>query len=394
MLPKLKLTDRFIQNVVPDPVRQIEYVDEKTPGLRLRVSPGGTKAFYVWYRISRHPRRVRLGVYRTMSLSEARSEARMMMLKVGLGEDPVLSRRTTAALKRTFEAIVTEYVDRHAKPRNRSWPETERLLLREFVPHWRGRLISEISKPDVHDVLDAIGRRGTPSAANHAFAAVRALMNWAVARGILERSPCQGMKAPAPIVKGDRVLTHPELGMVWHASELIGYPFGCVVQLLIATGQRRNEVAGLRWDELDLDRATWLLSGQRNKSGRLHRIPLNRIAIRILQGIPRRHSTLVFPARNNRNPISGFSKWKVRIDSLSDVKGWRLHDLRRTFRTEIERLRVPWVVGERILNHNNLAQGSLAATYNQYDYWEEASLAMDRWAVELERIVSKYNSDA
>src|SRR5437764_1383045 len=164
---------------------------------------------------------------------------------------------------------------------------------------WGNRRIGDISKKDVTDAIDAIVKRGTPSAANHAFAAARGLFNWAVERGSIDRSPCEKLGLPTKATSRDRVLSEPEVVAVWNGADAIGFPFGRIVQLLLLTGQRRDEVAGLPWSELDLDQGLWSLPAERTKPGRPHQVPLSQKAIVVLRSVPVTHDTLVFPARGS-----------------------------------------------------------------------------------------------
>ena len=146
------------------------------------------------------------------------------------------------------------------------------------MPEWGKRKISDVAKSDVTDALEGILDRGTPSAANHAYAAVRGLFNWAVDRGLVERSPCERLRAPARMVSRDRVLSDEEIKAVWKAAATVGYPFGRIVQLLLLTGQRLDEVVGMLWSELDFAKGLWLLPAARTKTDAptKYRCPLNR----------------------------------------------------------------------------------------------------------------------
>ena len=192
---------------------------------------------------------------------------------------------------------------------------------------------SQITKPMINYRLDEIVKKSGPSAANHAFAIIRRCFNWGVERGTLETSPCVRMKAPAKTSERDRVLDDDEQRLIWLAAEDMGFPFGAHVKLQIATAQRRSEVSGMRWCDIDLERQTWTQPAGSNKSGRAHTIHLNGLAVETLRSLPRVHEDLVFPARGKDNPVSGYSKWKRKLDQLSGVKGWTLHDLRRTAAT-------------------------------------------------------------
>jgi integrase len=180
------------------------------------------------------------------------------------------------------------------------------------------------------------------------------------------------------------VLTDDELRKLWPAFEAMGYPFGHLFQMLLITGQRVSEVAGMRRDELALDPVPlWTLSSERTKAARQQVVPLPSLAVDLLRGLPEL-GTHVFTTHGNK-PVSGLSKAKARADTLSGVTGWRLHDLRRTMATGLARLgTAPHVVSE-ILNH--APAGITRQVYDRYSYEREVGEALERWAAYLQGII-------
>lgn len=380
-MPPVKLTDPRVASLKCKADQQLDTYDSLVRGLGVRSSPGGTKTFFVMYRYQGRARRLTLGRYGILTLSAAREMARQALGDLADGIDPSV-RRMRARLKPacdrdTFVGLVDEYFVKYAKHNNRSWHETRRLLTREFVSKWSARDIRQIDKSDVNSVLDQIVARGSSHTANHAFACLRRLFNWAVERGYLEHSPCAGSKPPTPIVSRERVLSDQELANVWRAATDISYPYGRIVQLLILTAQRRDEVAQMRWEDLDLNNGIWTIPAALNKSNREHTVPLPDICLQIINACPRDHSQLVFPARGKDVAVSGFSKWKRQLDERCGVKNWRIHDLRRTAATGMAALDVEPHVIDRVLNH---AQHGIAGVYNRYKYRDQISNALAVWS--------------
>jgi integrase len=373
-------TDPFLRNLQPRSV-QFEVRDAKVTGLLVRVSPGRTKTFGLWYRIFGKPRRMTLGRYPALTLAEARIRARVALDLVSQGRDPAAEKQKVREnySSRLVPVIVEEYVEKYAKPHTRGWKETDRLLRVEFVKPWDKLPVESITKQDISKILNAMVARNAPSTANHAFAAIRGLCNWAVSQGYLEASPCLGMKAPTKIKRRQRRLKDSDLIGVWHAARQIGWPFGSIVQLLILTGQRRGEVAGMRWDELDLSTRIWTIPAERNKANRLHTLPLSDATVGLLASLPKVHQEFVFPARGRQNQVSGFSKWKQELDKLGP-SGWRLHDLRHTVSSGMAKLKVPPHVIERVLNHKTGVLGGIAGVYNEFEYFPEMQEAVAKWS--------------
>jgi integrase len=382
-------SDLFLKRLKPNPNRQFQRYDKKTPGLGIRVSPGGTKAFVFCYRVARHSGRLTIGRYPTTTLSEARERAREALGQIARGIDPANAKCGARDNYQSslFPAVVHEFIQRHAKRKTRSWRETERIL-REFERPWRKLPIDQITKHTINAALDEIVKRGTPSAANAAFSALRKLLSWCVEQDRLDVSPCSGLKAPCKIISRDRVLRDEEVLAIWLAADKMGWPFGPLVQLLILTAQRRNEVSGIRWHHLDLEQKLWTQPAQANKSRRAHFVPLSRIALETIRSLPCVHDELVFPARGKDNALSGYSKWKRKLDRLSGVSDWTLHDLRRTAATGMAALGVPPHIVELVLNHRSGALGGIAGIYNRFQYLEERRDALELWSQHLDGLIS------
>ncbi len=220
-----------------------------------------------------------------------------------------------------------------------------------------------------------------PMAAGRLHEVAKVLFYWAVNEGFLKASPFARMEAPVKKLPRERDLKHPELKRFWRACETTPYPCGPLAKLLALTLQRRSEVAEMQWPEIDLDRAQWTIPAQRSKSKRPHIVPLSKPAVQILESLPRYlGGAYVFTTTEGKRPVSGFSKMKTQIDKAAKVADWRLHDLRRTGRTEMARLKVDDVVAERVLAH---VPRGLAKAYNQYQYLDEKREALNLWAREL-----------
>lgn len=421
-MPTEKLTDRRIKTVCVRPGgARLELWDTTIPGLGLRVAPDsgqgeGTKTWFVRYRFAGAQRRLKLGTYPTLSLSKAHDAARGVFEGITAGIDPAGERTKAAAPEPevlTFAKLADRFIDRHAKRHTRSWETTKRHLDKHVAPHWGKRPAAEITRKDVNKLLNDLVDAGTPILANRVLAAVRKLFNWAVGEDELPTSPCIGVKPKAKEQDRERVLSDSELAGVWRAADAIGLPFGPFVKLLMLSLQRRDEVAGMRWDELDLQAKVWALPGKRAKNAKPHLVPLPALAVEILESVPKvelkpgEPSPYVFTT-TGATPISGYSRAKNTLDRLvlegrqkaakergedpEQVKGledWRFHDLRRTGSTGLARLRVPKEIRERVLNHvEGRQQKGVAEIYDRYQYLDEKRDALDLWATQVRNILT------
>ena len=213
--------------------------------------------------------------------------------------------------------MAKQFVDLHCRRANRprTIEGTQRLLDLHVLPRWRRRLIKDITRRDVLDLLDGIVEGGRPVAANRALTAIRKLFNWAIERDIIASSPCAGVKPPTPEQSRDRVLSDDELRDIWLAAEKLGGPFAALVKLLMLTGQRRDEVARMAWSEVDLDARLWTLPRERSKNGKPHDIPLSEPAVAILESLPRIGDTFVLTT-DGKSASSNYGANKRRLDAL------------------------------------------------------------------------------
>lgn len=352
--------------------KRYDVFDVLLPSFGIRVSPSGRKAWFVFTRTAGIQRRITLGVYPPMSLAEARDAARI-----------ALSSAPTEAAVLPVPALVLrnaipEFVEKHARPKNRSWRDTQRDLLKfdaiADLP------LSQIRRPDVVRVLDSIIAGGAATRANRALAAIKKLFAWYLDRGAIETNPIAGLKPPSKETCRDRVLTEHEIRKCWAAADAEEWPFGQFLKMLLLTAQRRGEVAEMRWTEIDFAAATWTIPAARAKNGTTHLVPLSPLALEVLASIPKfADSEFVFTT-TGRSPVSGFGRLKERLDRVVGGDEWRLHDLRRTVATNMAMLGIQPHVIEAVLNHRTGIVSGVAAVYNRHAYAQEKRHALIVWA--------------
>jgi integrase len=270
------------------------------------------------------------------------------------------------------------------------------------VAAWGSRHVSEVRRADVAELLDAIAQR-SPAVARATYAELRPLFDWCVEKDLIAGSPCVSLTAPPRPKARDRVLAEPELRLIWRAADSLGFPFGHVLKLLMLTGQRRAEVAGMTWDELDLEGARWRIPGERAKNGQAHEIDLPPEALAILKDVPNTGPHL-FPARGG-GAVRGFSATKRSLDAEIEelrrqdaseagapapkkpLAPWRIHDLRRTAATGMAALGFAPHVVERVLNHVSGTQSGLVGVYQRHDYRQERKAAITAWCAQVAAVV-------
>jgi integrase len=399
-----KLTQLTVDALSPPAAGRREVFDSQLPGFGLRISKTGARSYILMTRL-KGGKQVRLTLGSTETypkVEKARERARDILQAVARGEDPTAKPEPAKPVD-TVKAVADNFIIRYAKPKNRSWKGTEALLANHVLPEWGARDVRTIKRAEVRDLLDKLADGGMGAGVNRVLASIRKMFGWAVERDYLEASPAEGVKAPANEVERDRALTDVELVRVWRAAEAVGGFSGAFIKTLILTGQRRSEVAGMRWEDVDTDKAVWTLSREATKGDRSHEVPLSKQALAALP--TDRTGEFVFPGRRSYRkgvaievPVSGFSKIKAALDAKVAERGdeakpmasWRLHDLRRTTGTGMARLGVPVGTISRVLNH---AEGGVTKIYVRFGFLGEKRAALTKWGEHVERLLDPKERD-
>lgn len=416
-MARVTFTDKFIKAEARVPASgRVDYHDALVPGLSLRVSSKGHKAFTLVARYPNNPknptRRV-LGEYGEISLDTARDRARAWLELIGKGIDPRIEEARRKAEERrkavaTFKAVAEEYLDRHKTLAKHG--EAKQIMDVEFIKRWGNRPAADILPEEVADAIRSIVKRGAKYQAHNALGHLRRVYNWAIGTHEfgLTSSPVTALK-PKDLIGVKQARTHiladDELRAIWEAcsggyaapkegktrvrspvaQKEMGYPYGPLLRLLILTGQRENEVAGMTWAEVDFEKKIWAIPAVRMKGRRAHEVPLAPDAVALLKSLPRFDGPYVFTTTGGKKAVNGFSKTKVRIDKLSKVEGWVIHDLRRTARTHFSALPVPDMIRELVIAH---AQPGLHQVYDQYSHREEKRECLRLWEQRLRGILA------
>ena len=382
----MKLTQRRIEILqCPAGKKDILVFDDEQTGLGVRVTAGGGKSYLAQYRHVGEKRRLPLGSCSAISLADARNAARAIMGDVAKGLDPASDRKRKAAHDSlTLEALVGRWETLNlAGKRERYAREAVRALRYAFASHLKTPA-AELSRAAVVRVIDRMANDGKAAMASRTAAYGRACYQWALKRGSLSTNPFHTLPLTA-VTKRDRVLTDDELMAIWRGTERPG-SFNAIVRMLILTGQRRAEVAGMTRGDVAADLSAWTIPSAVAKNGVAHLVPLSNQAQAILHAAPNAEGGgLVFPGL--RGPFNGFSKAKEALDKASGIKDWRLHDLRRTLATGLQKLGVRLEVVEAVLGHVSGSRAGIVGIYQRHDWAEEKRAALNVWGAHVAALV-------
>ena len=382
------LTDLQLKRLVPRNDR-FEVGDGK--GLYIRVSPTGTKTWIFRYLFEGTPRRMTLGKYPSMTLAEAREVHGKALADVERGIDPgavAMEAKRARKASPTFSDLLAELWDIELQHK-KSGAETTRLMDKDVTPAWGKRRVQDITRRDVVLLLDSIRARA-PITANRVHGALGRAFNFAAERGIIVDSPCTRIRKPVEKPR-ERVLDDDEILAFWRGLESIDiYPATrLALRLILITGQRPGEVAGMAWAEISGD--VWTIPPERMKNGIEHKVPLVGTALDLLDEARDILGGEKYVFASSR----GGGKSAITVRSLArsvtrhhEEMGIKVafvpHDLRRTVRTRLAELGVEDVVAEKVLGHQ--LQGILKV-YNQHAYAQEKRAALLAWERRLCRIV-------
>jgi integrase len=384
----MKLTSGNI-DMPPGKSDAIIFDDDLTGfGLRLRRGTGGRvkRQWVVQYRAGGRQRRVLVGSAEKLTAAEARTQARKLLARVELGQDPQGDRQERRERdEHSLRSVVESHLEHKAgsvKPRSLE-------LLRYYLldgPHMRPLLatpIDKVSRKDIAARLLAASKSSGVASAIALRSAVSSMFSWAMQTGLTETNPVINAFRPKTPKSRDRVLTDAELRAVW--CGLGDDDYAKVIRLLILTGCRRAEIAGMRWSEFDFDRGTWTLPGSRSKNGKEHTLPLVPAMLKIIDSVPRRASyDILFGYKH------GFTSWvqgKKALDARLGLPHWTHHDIRRSVATKMADLGVAPHIIEEILNHQSGHRRGVAGIYNRSSYEREVRAAMALWDDHIRSLV-------
>jgi integrase len=387
----MKLTAKAIAAIaLPEGKSDFFTWDEDLPGFgyRLRLGAGGKvlKSWVCQYKRSGNSRRMTFDA--VLGAEQARAEARKVLAKVELGQDPQGEKTEQRDRDRlSMKSQVGAYLDgKRSKLAERSMIEATRYLTDpRYFGTLHGKPLDGIKRRDVADRVVAIDRACGAATAARARGTLSSFFAWAMQMGLVEANPTIGTIRPATVSR-ERVLSNDELVAIWRACG--DDEFGKIVQLLILTGCRRSEIGDMRWGEIDLDRATFTIPPSRSKNKRPHALPLMPAALDIIRSVPRMATRdQLFGSRSH-----GFTVWdrsKIALDQrLGDSVGpWCLHDLRRTAATGMNDIGVQPHIVEQILNHVSGHRRGIVGVYNKSPYTNEVRAALALWEDHIRALV-------
>ncbi|MBK6413571.1 MAG: site-specific integrase [Sphingopyxis sp.] len=396
-----KITKRSVDALISSGQHDILW-DDSIKGFGAKRTKAGAVSYVLQFRMGGREsktRRYTIGSHGSpWTPATARAEAERLAILIAQGS---IQAKQSGNDGESVDLAFDNYSDRFAEACvGEGW---RRLVKRSLELHVKPVLGSKplpnLTRIDIVAVFDRMPRAQIANIRN-VFAVLRRLLRWAVSRGDIDRSPMEGMETPPPVKPRDRWLSDEELGRIWMAAPNTHSCFGPIIRLLIVTGQRREEVSSLRWEELNRKDLLWTLPGERAKNGEPNRIPLNELAVAILDEVAGsaiwpRSGRMFTTSRGGR--FTGYSKGKIKLDLLMSQDGreplpdWRLHDLRRTLATGFQRLGVRFEVTEAVLNHVGGSRAGVAGIYQRHDWKDEKREAMKSWNDHLAAIIRLAN---
>jgi integrase len=415
--------------------------DDDIPGFGLKITPAGGKIYLFQYRLAAPgtaefttPRRYTIGKHGKLTPDQARKEAKRLASLVEQGIDPrqreldevaandEAARRAIEQARLdgelAFENVAARWLDHYENEkgrRPRTVDQARRIIKTRLEPALKGKPLPLITRTDIQAIIDTIPiKHRAGRLAVYAYASV--LFRWAMERGEIADNPVRLMAKPSAPEARARVLSEEELATVWKSADAMRDPYAAYFKLLILTGQRREEVAGMNWAELDRATSAWVIPGKRAKNGVAQIVPLAPAMMVELDRLAKAKQVKdnVKETDAKRWPKAGpvlttfgaiaiksYSKAKTELDSaITEARGeagplpaWRVHDLRRTLATGLQKLGTRFEVTEAVLNHVSGARSGVAGIYQQHDWKEEKRTALEAWARHVAAIIKPAATD-
>jgi integrase len=395
-----RLSAKSIAALLPPPKGRLELVDTEATGLRFRLSAKGAASWSLQVNVDGDKRRFTVGEYPAVGLSKAREEARRLRAEALSGHDPIRAKRdlkAKASTALTTEAALVSYAALHLADL-RSAEERE-IQLRSALDAYLDRPIAALARSELQGAIDAKAGQGHPVAANRLRAALSHFAGWCWRRGHIPDDIGRATSKAMRERPRERVLSLGEVRIIQVHAEAMGAPWAAFLQLLLLTAQRRGDVAGMLWEEVDLPAALWSIPGLRSKNRKAHAVHLSAPALEILNAL---HVAAGRPSRGlvftttGKTPVSGFNRVKLRLDAALTIarieaghdaaeaalEHWRLHDFRTAFASHLADAGEAEGVVDRVLNHVASASSAsaVARVYNRAELLPQRRAALDAWA--------------
>ncbi|MBV5323786.1 MAG: tyrosine-type recombinase/integrase [Rhodospirillaceae bacterium] len=388
------MTEPWVRNLKPTGPGRVDWFDTTKPGLVLRLSETGAKSWAAMYRLDGKLVRDTIGKFPKVTLAAARDAAGARLEAADRGEDPrqAEARRLALEAKRrsdTFEALAKQY-QKAKLAKLRSGDELWAALERDLMPTWRSTPIRDLTRATIMERLDEIEADYGPYARNRRAALLSAMFNFGIDRGLAESNPAARIEKLGEVER-DRVLSDSEIVEIWHAAGKLTQPLGPLIRLLILTGQRRSEIGDMEWTELDKAGGLLAVRADRMKGKIAHEVPLPPAAMALFDDLPAyaEPKTYVFASLRRKDaPVNAFSQVKAELDrhilearlerdpKAQPMPHWVFHDLRRSMRSGLSRLRIPRDIAERVIAHT---PGGVEKVYDRFEFRDEKRNAISTW---------------
>ncbi|WP_297367296.1 site-specific integrase [Acidocella sp.] len=408
-----KLTKTLVDSLACPPGRRDVLVfDSELTGFAVRVTETGAKRFLLQFTRAGRTKRLPLGKHGEITVYEARQAALVALGELAKGGDPVAERDAMQAALRAAEAerrraqeadaftvdrLLTEWAEtglRDASERHRQ--DAPRAIRRLLAP-WLHEPARALTQAQAQQAVDALAKT-SPVMASRVRAYARTAFGWAARRRFIPESPFAAIELEVKERSRERVLTDTEIGEIWRAAGNLAQPWGAYFRVLLLTLQRKSEVAGMHWAELNADGSLWTVPAARAKNKKAHIVHLSAPVREALAAVPRLEGSRLVFTTNGKVPIAAFTQAldalraeiaKERAEAappgddsrgLEPVLPWTMHDFRRTGVTVLAGLGFAPHVADRLLNHVQGAIKGVAAVYQRQEFLPERERAMTAWA--------------
>lgn len=366
----------------------IEITDDKEPGLQLRVFKNGKKKFRYRITVKGKSHSATLGEYPKLSLKDARLMLQDVKKKFrdesnGLDTAPIYN----------FGNLIEEYFSFKLPTFKKKYKdECTRIINKELMPVLETKVLSEIQRRDVNQIIDKIWQRNSIRMGNKTLQLMKSLFNFGIERGLMNSNPAQHIKKnPKGEIKRERYYSDDEIVQIWNVVKTLPEPTKCYYALLFLYGQRKDETLRIKWVDVNEEDKIWEIPASITKNSTRQVLPLTPYFELILKGLKKstkKPTEYLFASQvRSRAPFSPKLSAKE-IKQKTGISDFRIHDIRRTFATNLSKLGYDRLIIGKLLNHKDMAgDNHVTAIYDRNDYMKEKNEALLAWQKKLKSIL-------
>lgn len=375
--------------------QRYEVYDSVVSGFNVRVYTSGLKTYSLMYRVGTKQKRITIGKVGELSLADARKKALeyRALIKDNIDPQKIREANKKEAERKplTVRELAAEFEAGHFDKLETSTRKVYKSTIQRGIVDAIGfKTIEDLTRRELKRFLKTFADKGQTTHGNRVHAVLSKMLNFAVDEEIIEANPIAGLNKLSSEDSRKRIYSDEEIRALWGAIEMEDAPAQGMLKMLLLTGQRRGEVAGMEWEHIDESKRVWFIPAENTKNGKEQAVPLCPDAWAIIEkmhGFNPGNKYVFNSAHKADTQIGAFTRLSNRIRRNSGVNDFRIHDFRRTVASHLAEIGTPRHVLKKVLNHATGTASDITNVYDRYEYLNEKRAALTLWSEALQAII-------